>query len=131
MIPIISTILGIAEKVLPDKDKQLELRKKLLDHQADLEKQFGEYAKYDHDLRLKEFEHKGFKSWWRPFSMMALSTIMVLYLFFYYILPQIIVVFNLNVYYLEPVEMPDIVWQVFAACILGLGALRSIYDKRK
>lgn len=131
MIPIIGPILEIVEKLIPDQDKKLELEKELLKNKSKIEEHFSEYAKQDHAIRLKEFEHKGFKSWWRPAAMFALTVIMTAYLFLFYILPQIIVVFGLNVYYLEPIEMPEVVWYSYTASMLGLGALRSIYDKRK
>lgn len=126
MIPLIGPILDIVGKFIPDPDKQMELKKAVLEQEKELEKHFAQYAKMDHDLRIKEIEHKGFKASWRPAIMMGLSAIMITYLFMFYIIPQIIVVFDLNVYYLEPIPMPDIVWQVFAFCIVGVSGLRTI-----
>ena len=126
MLPLIGPILNIVGKFIPDPDKQLEMKKAILDQEAELEKHFSEYAKLDHNLRIKEIEHKGFKASWRPYIMFSLSTIMVLYLFTFFIIPQIIVVLDLNVMYLEPIPMPDIVWQVFAFCIVGVSGLRTI-----
>lgn len=126
MLPIITSVLDIAKKFIPDPDKQLELQKAVLEQEKELEKNFAQYAKQDHELRIKEIEHKGFKASWRPYIMFSLSTIMVVYLFVFYILPQLIVTLDLNVYYLEPIPMPDVVWQVFAFCIVGVAGLRTI-----
>ena len=126
MLPLLGPVLEIVKGFIPDADKQMELKKAMLEQEEKLEKHFAQYAKMDHDLRIKEIEHKGFKASWRPYIMFSLSTIMVLYLFTYYILPQIIVVGDFNVYYLEPIPMPDVVWQVFAFCIVGVAGLRTI-----
>lgn len=126
MIPLLTPILDIIGKFIPDPDKKIELQKAVLEQEKELEKHFATYAKQDHDLRIKEIEHKGFKASWRPYIMFSLSTIMVVYLFAFYIIPQIIVVLGLNVYYLEPIPMPDIVWKVFAFCIVGVSGLRTI-----
>lgn len=130
MLPFLGPVLDIVNKFIPDQDKQIELQKEMLKHESKLEEAFQKYAQLDHDLRIKEIEHKGFKASWRPYIMFSLSTAMVAYLVLYYLLPQLIVVFNLNVYYLEPPVMPDIVWQVFAFCIVGVAGLRTI-DKWK
>ena len=126
MIPLIGPILDIVGKFIPDPDKKMELQKAILEQEKELEKHFSEYAKQDHSLRIKEIEHTGFKASWRPAIMTGLSVIMVLYLFMYYIIPQIIVISGLDIYYLEPIPMPDIVWQVFAFCIVGVSGLRTI-----
>ena len=130
-IPFLGPIFDIIDKIIPDADKKLELKKALSDNDVKIEEKFIEYAKQKHNLRLKELEHTGFKSWWRPGAMFALTVSMTLYLLLYYIIPQIIVIFNINVYYLEPIPMPEVIWHVYAGCMLGLGFFRSVYDKRK
>lgn len=126
MIPLIGPILEIINKFVPDTDKQAEVKLALIAKESELEQIFNTYSKRDHELRIKELEFTGFKASWRPTIMFALSAMMVLYLFMFYILPQIIVVFNIDTYYLEPIEMPSVVWQVFAFCIVGIGGLRTI-----
>ena len=131
MLPLIGPILDIVNKFIPSEDKKMELQKEILKHEADLEKHFAKYAELDNNLRIKEMEHKGFKASWRPYIMFSLSTVMVAYLALYYLVPQIIVVSGLNVYYLEPIPVPDIIWQVFAFCIVGVAGLRTIDKWRK
>lgn len=123
---IIDSILNIVNKFIPSEDKQIELKKEMLKHEAALEKVFSEYSKRDMDLRIKEIESNGFKAWWRPFIMFSLSTCLVTYVFMFYVLPQIIVVLNIDAFYLEPVPIPDTVWYVFMYCVLGIGGLRTI-----
>lgn len=130
MIPVIDTILSIVGKFIPDQNAQMELRKALSDNEVKIEESFVKYAQLEHDLRMKELENTGFKAMWRPLVMALWSGCLILYLFMYYILPQIIVVFNINTYFLPPVEMPEIVWEVFAFCIIGIAGFRTI-DKWK
>lgn len=130
MLPFLGPVLGIIEKFVPDSDKQLELQKEIEKNRGKLEAHFAEYARNDHELRLKELTHTGYKAWWRPAAMGILTLLVSLHLLFNYVMPQVIVQFNLNMWYKEPTPLPEIVWYVYMGCMLGLGALRT-YDKRR
>lgn len=135
MLPIVSTILGIATKFIPDKDKQIELQKMLIEKETELEKAFVSYADKDHELRLKELEHRGFKSWWRPFLMFGFGTIVMLYCMIYYILPGIMVYFPQFEFALlmEPIQVDPALWDLVKYSILGIGGMRTVdkYNRRK
>jgi hypothetical protein len=111
MSPIISAILGMKE----------------------LEKSFVSYAEKDHELRIKEIEHKGFKAWWRPFLMFGFGTIIMLYCFLYYILPGILVYFP-NMDWVMLIQAPKVdpaLWNLVMYSIIGIGGMRTIDKYRK
>ena len=126
--PIIGAILGIANKFIPDEDAKLEFKKKLLDHEKELEQVFNDYSKRDHELRIKEMEFSGFKSLWRPVMMFSFSAIVVLYSFIYYILPGILVHFP-SLEYATLLDAPVVdpaLWDLVKYSILGIGGMRTV-----
>ena len=133
MLPIISTILGIANKFIPDQDKQIELQKMLIEKETELEKAFVSYADKDHELRIKEIEHKGFKSWWRPFLMFGFGTIVMLYCIIYYIIPGILVYLpDMDwVMLIEPIKVDPALWDLVKYSILGIGGMRTVDKFRR
>lgn len=132
MLPFLAPVLGIVNKFIPDKDKQLEFEKELLNHKSEIESKFVEYAKMDQQLRIKELESSGFKSWWRPGSMAALSLFVISRLILEYIIPPLVVYLDLNIWIPQFEPLPDIIWQVYAFCIVGLGGMRTMEKiKRK
>lgn len=129
MIPVIDSIINIIGKFIPDEDKQLEVKKALIEQQTELEKRFETYAKLDHDLRMKEIELTGFKASWRPYVMFGFSTVVIIYCLLYYIVPGIL-------YYLTPDSLPAFfapipkvdpaLWDLVKYSILGIGGMRTI-----
>lgn len=128
MIPIISSILGIAKSIIPDKNAQLEFEKKLLEHKSDIEKQFVKYANLDHELRMKEINTRGFKAWWRPALMFGFGIIVFLYGLIYYIVPGVLVYFPIFDYapLIEAPKVDPALWDLVKYSVLGLGGMRTI-----
>lgn len=128
MLPIIGTILGIAEKFIPDPDKQIELKKAILAQEQAIEKEFVKYANMDHQLRLKEIELTGFKASWRPYIMFTFSTIIAIYCILSYIVPSILIYFPEYDYVglIEPVKIDPALWDLVKYSILGIGGMRTI-----
>jgi hypothetical protein len=135
MLPIIDSVLGIVKSFVPDPDKQAELKKALMKHEAELESKFLEYARMDHELRIKEIEHTGFKASWRPYVMFGFSTIVMLYCILYYLLPGVFAYFpDLKVNrlgLLDPIVVDDALWDLVKYSILGIGGMRTIDKWRK
>lgn len=130
MIPIVDSILKIVGNFIPDQDKVLEVRKLLLTKEAEFQKQITEQANAEIKRELKMLEHKGFKSWWRQFLAFGFGLIMIGYGLLYLLIPQIIVIFNLNSYYLEAPIVADYYWYLINGLILGGWAVRSLVDKK-
>ena len=134
MIPIIDSVMKIIGKVIPDQDKQHELKIEMLKNKEKLEQHFSEYSKRDMDLRIKEMEHKGFKAMWRPTMMFSFCAIVVLYSFISYILPGIMLYFpeaDIHLWGLpEPIPVDPALWDLVKYSILGIGGMRTL-DKWK
>jgi hypothetical protein len=136
MLPFLSPILDIVNKFIPSEDKKIELQKEILKHESELEKAFQKYAQLDHDLRIKEMEHTGFKASWRPYIMFSLSTVVVLHLLLAYVVPYIAYYSGYDPFIMVSIgvpniPMPDIAWQVFAFCVVGVSGLRTLDKWRK
>lgn len=131
MLPLIGPILDIVNKFIPDADKKMELQKEILKHEQKLEQHFSEYAKLDNNLRIKEMEHKGWKAAWRPFLMFSFGIIVVLYCLLFYIMPGIVVYFNLNVWIPTPPIVDKNLWDLVMYSILGIGGMRTVDKWRK
>jgi hypothetical protein len=129
MIPIIDSVLGIVNKFIPDQDTQARVKMALIEQEKELEKNFNDYSKRDHDLRIKEIEFSGFKASWRPYVMFGFSTVVIIYCIIYYIIPGI-------VYYFTPYELPvftapvpkvdPALWDLVKYSILGIGGMRTL-----
>jgi len=130
MLPFISPILDIISKVIPDKDKQAELQKAILENKDKIESHFVEYAKIDAEIRMKEMEMTGFKSWWSPLLSLSFGLFLVAFCVLYYILPAIVVYLNLNVYIPQAPEVDSNIWDIILYVILGISGMRTI-DKWK
>lgn len=130
MLPFISPILEIVNKFIPDKDKQAELQKAILENQNKIESHFVEYAKLDSEIRMREMELSGFKSWWRPLLSLSLGLFVVAFCVLYYILPAIVVYLNLNVFIPQAPEVDSNIWNIILYVILGISGMRTI-DKWK
>lgn len=136
MLGLIDTIVKVAGKFIPDQDKVLELKAELLKQQGEFEKQITEHARMDHELRMKEFEHKGFKSWWRQILAFGLGIIAILYGLLYLIIPGIVhylVVFNVidpGFWSISTPTVSDSYWYLNFLLLGGGWALRSLVDKR-
>ena len=133
MIPILSAILPIINKVIPNSDAQAEIQKALIEKELEIEKAFQEYARMDHDLRIKEIEHKGFKASWRPYLMFTFGTLVALYVLLYNILPGVLSLFNLepSLLLLDPPPVDPALWDLVKYSILGIGGMRSVDKWRK
>jgi hypothetical protein len=123
---MLDNILKVIDKWVPDREEAQRLK-------VEMEKNFNDYSRRDHELRLKEFEHKGFKSWWRPALMTSFGTIVVSYCFLYYIMPALVVYFQIeSLEFMDLVE-PDVnpaLWDLVKYSILGIGGMRTV-DKWK
>lgn len=123
---MLDSVLKIIEKWVPDQEEAHKLR-------VEMEKQFDNYSRRDHELRLKEMEHKGFKSWWRPFLMFGFGTIVMVYCVIYYLLPglaEISGIESLELLELAEPEVDPALWDLVKYSILGIGGMRTV-DKWK
>ena len=120
---IVDEILNIIGKFIPSEDEKLKLQSKI-------EETYKVYSENDTKLRIKELESTGFKSYWRPLICFMFAMIVVIYSFLAYIVPMIIVYFNLNIWILTLPEIDPHLWDVVLYSILGIAGLRSI-DKRR
>lgn len=112
MLPILSPILDIINKFVPDSAKQADLR-------IALESEYTKQAALQASIINKEADSQ---SWltrnWRPITMVIFVTMLVLYFIMYTIVPWIIVVFDMNVY--TPLD-PGLNESLVEVIKLGLG----------
>ena len=72
MIPIISDILGIASKFIPDQTKIAELEAEL---SSKMEDSLQKAVDSDKEIRLAEMNQGGIASIWRPIAALSLTNI--------------------------------------------------------
>lgn len=119
---MIDSILKIIDKWVPDQEERLKLK-------VDLERQFNDYSKRDHELRIKEMEHTGFKSWWRPALMTGFGTIVIIYCIIYYLMPgaiELLQIESLEFVDLTEPEVDPALWDLVKYSILGIGGMRTV-----
>jgi hypothetical protein len=123
---MLDQVLKIIDKWVPDREEAQRLK-------VEMEKNFNDYSRRDHELRLKEFEHKGFKSWWRPFLMFGFGTVVMLYCIIYYLVPGLAELSGLEYFELLDLTEPEVdpaLWDLVKYSILGIGGMRTV-DKWK
>lgn len=119
---MLDQVLKIIDKWVPDREEAQRLK-------VEMEKNFNDYSRRDHELRLKEFEHKGFKSWWRPFLMFGFGTIVMTYCVIYYLLPGLGEISGIEHFELLDLSEPTVdpaLWDLVKYSILGIGGMRTV-----
>ena len=106
MIPIIDSILGIANKFVVDKDKQLELRAEIV---KGYESGLKAAVEADKDIKIAEMRQGGIASVWRPIAALSIFATIFLHWFVIPLANYIMVTFNyedLGVYHkLDPLPV--------------------------
>ena len=74
MIPILSSIMNIAEKFVPDQTKLAELESEL---SSKMEDSLQQAVNSDKEIRLAEMAKGGIASIWRPIAALSLTLIVV------------------------------------------------------
>lgn len=77
---MLGALLNIANKFIPDKNKQKEFEKEM---KVAYEKTFQEAVAADKEIRLAELQTGGIAAKWRPFGAFMVFTILGLYWFIY------------------------------------------------
>ena len=130
---MISEIIGLVGKFMPDPKARQELELKLLENKSEIEKQFTSLAGQDHALRMKEIETNGFKSLWRPCLMFSFGVIVTMYSLLYYILPGLLSQLGVepSLILLDPPEVDPALWDLVKYSVLGLGGMRTVDKMRR
>jgi len=106
---MLDSILGIANKLIPDKNKKY-------DALIEMSKSDSEATRADAAILVKEME-TGSGSW-RPRVAYLLCAYFLIFSGLYFLAPAIIVMGDLNVYYLEPT--PDAMFSLLIASVILL-----------
>ena len=91
---MLGAILGIANKFIPDKNKQKQFEKEM---KVSYEKTFQDAINADKDIRLAELKTGGIAAKWRPFGAFTVFLILGLYWFVYPLLIMVNDVFWLDI----------------------------------
>jgi hypothetical protein len=112
MLPIVSSVLGIVNKFIPDKDKQLEAATEL---QAEMTKQM----KLQQEVILNEAKSENWlTSNWRPLFMCAIGFMICSHWFMYDVTPWLKITFGWNIWTLKDPGLSPELWTTMR---LGLG----------
>lgn len=112
MLPIIDSVLGIVNKFIPDKDKQLEAAKEL---QSEMTKQM----KLQQEVILKEANSESkLVKYWRPVAMYMFLFMILTHWLLYIVAPWFNLTFSWNLWMPHPIALP--MWLVDLVK-LGLG----------
>jgi len=89
---MIGAIIDIVGKFIPDGNKAKEAA-------VQLEKEYTKQLEMQSDIIKSEIKSGGITAKWRPYTMMAFVTMVVLHWVMYDVVPFIIVTFDINMYY--------------------------------
>lgn len=112
MLPIIDSVIGIVNKFIPDKDKQLEAAK-------ELQKEMTKQMKLQQEVILNEAKSDSYLTRnWRPLMMCAIGFMIVCHWLMYDVTPWLNITFSLNIWTLKDPGLSPELWTTMR---LGLG----------
>ena len=101
MIPVLDSILSLANKFIPDTNAQEKLKAEVAkQYESSLQKAIDA----DKDIRLAEIRQGGLASVWRPIAALSVFGTLFLHWFIFPLTSLIIVVFDLNA--ITPITEP-------------------------
>lgn len=116
---MVSEILNLVGRFIPDKNKQAELA-------AKLETEFTKQMELKADIIRQEQKLGGLASKWRPWTMIAFVGMIVTHWLMYDVAPWAVVVFDLNVYTPQDPGFTDGLLEVVKLGLGGYLAGRSV-----
>jgi hypothetical protein len=103
MLPIIGSILDIANKFVPDTNKQAELKAEIV---KGYESGLKAAVNADKEIRMAELRKGGLAASWRPIAACSIFFTLFLHWFIFPLVRMVIVVGDYNVYYPQLDALP-------------------------
>lgn len=125
MIPIIDSILGIANKFIPDINQQQKLKAQIIKGYEDSLKAA---VSADKDIKLAEMRQGGIAAIWRPISAISIFLTLFLHWFIVPVAHMIIVIFDYNVY-LPQLELLPVEYYGLALAFVSIYAYGRSREK--
>lgn len=123
---MISELLGLVNKFVPNKGKAKELEAKIQEAHS---KALTMAVAADKDIKLAELKKGGIASIWRPISAMSVFATIFLHWFIFPLMRATIVVFDLNVY-LPQLESLPLEFYGLATAFVSIYAYGRSLEKR-